>query len=767
MISAGTEQSGVAPAETGASETGATGGGPLRLADVPGLFSGEVRPVRVSLAYRISLLVVAALMVTLPLIYLAIIAGLGWLVYYHAVHHIGIFSRPGSIQLKALVYVGPILGGVITILFMIKPLFAPAAHRPQRLEITRLREPVLFAFIDQICDLLRAPRPSVVYADCRVNASAGFRRGMMSFFSNDLALTIGLPLAAGMSARQFGGVLAHEFGHFSQGAAMRLYYLIESVNTWFERVVHERDEWDEKLQDAAEEAEGLVYPLVQFCALMVWVSRRILAGLMLTGRVFSFALSRQMEFDADRCEARISGSSAFDVTDRVLHELGAAAGWANRTCSESFAKGELPDDMSGLVAERRRSFTESTRSALDSGRMAAATRMFDTHPSTADRVASVMRDNAPGVLLTELPALALFQDFDALSKKATLFHYQAVLGEEIDGQQLVSLDHTLRDERARDEILREGAAYFQSLSSFGPDRLRDGVREAEEAVRAVPADRLAARLAELRDSVAGMLDDFLRAGTAAGENQGRLMDAAAAEFLFDAGVPADLFSEELKIQSPAHMAHVREKGLARREELIARMARPRAVMCERLAIALRLLADPGGSAAPPDREKLEAEARELLGVIHALAEELESIRTLQDLFNRARIGASLLAAVDDPARKPKVPPLPDLQRACAGIEADIDARIGAIASGVLSRTRNPIGEAPDAAKISDILLPGDEDSGARGARVAQALLSETWRLFGGYSFVSSRCTARLGQIAARVESALGMDPLPAPPPGAD
>jgi hypothetical protein len=66
-------------------------------------------------------------------------------------------------------------------------------------------------------------------------------------FGNDLVLTIGMPLVAGMSLRQFAGVLAHEFGHFSQGAGMRLSFIIRSINLWFMRVVYERDDWDERL----------------------------------------------------------------------------------------------------------------------------------------------------------------------------------------------------------------------------------------------------------------------------------------------------------------------------------------------------------------------------------------------------------------------------------------------------------------------------------------------------------------------------------------
>jgi Zn-dependent protease with chaperone function len=69
--------------------------------------------------------------------------------------------------------------------------------------------------------------------DLQVNASASFRRGFLSLFSRDLTLTIGLPLVAGLTVRQLGGVLAHEFGHFAQGAGMRLTFVVRSVNAWF------------------------------------------------------------------------------------------------------------------------------------------------------------------------------------------------------------------------------------------------------------------------------------------------------------------------------------------------------------------------------------------------------------------------------------------------------------------------------------------------------------------------------------------------------
>lgn len=65
--------------------------------------------------------------------------------------------------------------------------------------------------------------------------------------AHNVPAPIGMPLVAGLDMRQFAGVLAHEFGHFSQGVGMRLTYIIRSISHWFTRVVYERDSWDEWL----------------------------------------------------------------------------------------------------------------------------------------------------------------------------------------------------------------------------------------------------------------------------------------------------------------------------------------------------------------------------------------------------------------------------------------------------------------------------------------------------------------------------------------
>ena len=75
---------------------------------------------------------------------------------------------------------------------------------------------MLFAFVDQVCEEVRATAPKRINVDCQVNASASLGRGVRGMLGKDMVLTIGLPLLASLSLREFGGVLTHEFGHFTR-----------------------------------------------------------------------------------------------------------------------------------------------------------------------------------------------------------------------------------------------------------------------------------------------------------------------------------------------------------------------------------------------------------------------------------------------------------------------------------------------------------------------------------------------------------------------
>src|ERR1043165_9819170 len=194
--------------------------------------------------------------------------------------------------------------------------------------------------------MVGSSKPARIEMDCQVNASARLKRGL---FSKDLVLTIGIPLAAGLNMREFAGVLAHEFGHFTQGFGMRLTYIIRNINLWFARVVYERDEWDLKLERSARTADyriGIVLHTARGC---VWVTRRILWALMQAGNAISCFMMRQMEYDADWYETNIAGSDAFETTSARLRILNIASQIASGEVQPSWASHKLPENLPYLI----------------------------------------------------------------------------------------------------------------------------------------------------------------------------------------------------------------------------------------------------------------------------------------------------------------------------------------------------------------------------------------------------------------------------------
>src|SRR5262245_52607166 len=72
--------------------------------------------------YRLGMIVVAAAMVLLPLVYLGAIALAGWLLWWHATAHLE--SWQNSSFRFGLFYVTPLVLGGIGLLFMFKPFVA-------------------------------------------------------------------------------------------------------------------------------------------------------------------------------------------------------------------------------------------------------------------------------------------------------------------------------------------------------------------------------------------------------------------------------------------------------------------------------------------------------------------------------------------------------------------------------------------------------------------------------------------------------------------
>jgi len=385
-------------------------------------FNGPPMPkAKPALGYRVALSIVAVAMIALPLIYIGIIVGVGYGVRWHILNNTHIIENRWGL----VFYAGITLAGIIALIFMIKPLFARRAKQAEPVKIDRESEPVLFETVEKICTIVGSPTPRDIVVNTEVNASASLRRGFLSIFTNDLRLTIGLPLARGLNMNQLAEVLAHEFGHFAQAGGMRMLYIIRSINFWFARVVYERDAWDEKLKDLNSSLGDFwaIAIIIGMARAMVWLIRKILWVFMQIGHFISCFALRQMEYDADRCAAYVVGSHVFRQTSDKMRNLGIASQTATGLLSEMWNDQRLAADYPWLIARQVRKLPED---AVEEYRKAAwqePTGRWDTHPSDKDRAAAVEALNHPGVFHSELPAENLFFQLDNWSQLATRHFY--------------------------------------------------------------------------------------------------------------------------------------------------------------------------------------------------------------------------------------------------------------------------------------------------------------------------------------------------------
>jgi Zn-dependent protease with chaperone function len=583
--------------------------------------TGTMTPSKVSAAYRLGLFFTATAMLVLPLIYVGLIVSVGYGVWWHLSSHAWLLSNPSNIFWRATGYFGPAIAGLTLIFFMVKPILAKPAKRMEPVAISPVHEPVLFQFVNDICREVGAPLPDRIQVDCSVNASASFTAVPIGPQRPALVLTIGLPLA-GLTVRQFGGVLAHEFGHFAQSSGMRLTFLVRAINHWFARVVHERDEWDDKLKEWSEEGRnGAAQATMALALLSVLLSRVVLSLLMAAGHAISCFMLRQMEYAADSCEVRLVGSRAFVSTFDRLQELtvGAQIGYGH--VHAGWLRHTLPADLPAFFLECAR---RAPREPLPSTAGEAATDktgVFDTHPCNADRIRAADRAGEPGILDGgEAPASCLFATLGTISIAATRHHYEHNLGLPLSEATLMDTATALATIDRRDENQRAASTFFE-----------DGVSVLRPIRVAVPSpDAPENRLETWSQARAGMatMRAMIREQYRRYESLQRSRDLAATALAFIESGYSKLAPQRFELSEAT--ATVAEEALARaieqQQELEPALTRFEAAVSIRLGYVLTLTdatavsMGPVSLTAPNSGPDLRAEAALLVQPLAVLAD---------------------------------------------------------------------------------------------------------------------------------------------------
>lgn len=544
----------------------------------------EVPRVHLSVGYRLGLLITALVMLAMPLIYAGMVALVSYGLYLHITRDFEALSKLHEPRAFLVLYILPIIAGGVLLLFMIKPIVTRKTKKSIPLSLRREDEPVLFEFIHRLCRALGAPTPSRIDVMLDVNAFAAYRKGFVSMLRRDLVLSIGLPLAAGLNVRQFSGVLAHELGHFSQGSAMRLHYIIRTINYWFARAVYGRDKWDYRLKMISRRGN---HYLIQGGALliraMVAITRGILWCLMHVGMAASAVMSRQMEFDADRYECRIAGSRGFAETAERMTCIGYAAHLAISDVAKAWRERRLCDDLLALVVSRDQEMSLDERQEILEASQKRKAKWFDSHPTNAKRIASAARENAKGLIQVDAPATVLFKNFSELSRVATMLYYKSVIGPQFKPQRLIKTEKLVQSNTQQRETFDAAQRYFRTLV--------DPTRPVFPGQAEVPRDlsRAAEQLLELRSKLLDRETDARRQAADYTKARQRCTTIALVRSMRTAGFRRGLATDP-RIDAMSDTALTAEEKVAQqqKEDALAHLEPAIRLAIERLELGLAL-----------------------------------------------------------------------------------------------------------------------------------------------------------------------------------
>ncbi|MGE3819983.1 MAG: M48 family metallopeptidase [Isosphaeraceae bacterium] len=715
-----------------------------------------------SRAFRIRLALCALVLIALLLAYLGLVV----------VTSYGLWSHVASPRVVAAVHrliPNPLLygflcvSGVILCVFLVKPLFTLRGARPPQVRLERSAEPRLFAFVDRLCEAQGAPAPKEILVDTQVNASASLRHGLIGLFRDDLTLTIGLPLATGLSLREFTGVLAHEFGHFTQGGAMRLSSLIHRSVRLMLRIVHERDGFDAALIEAGAVRVfldprlfllSLAFSLAVWTVLaFLWVARMMLKGLAWLGMASAVALLREMEFDADAHEVRVVGREGFVKTGDRLLVLETARATAAAIEQRSWEARRLPDDLPRLVAilAERISAKPELLENLREEAQKKETQPLDTHPSFRDRMAAARAVSEAGTFPLDAPAATLFRDLPALSRESTLVFYRDLLDMEFGAARFLPVPEILYEIEGDPTVtqrltrLTQGCPTDACRLTFGtlpaatplqePTDVDATIRELEDARRRIlelapTAHLAAARLAEARNQLDryGVVAALLKTG-----------------FPVD---PGPILANATPNEAVAEGRRRSVQEIQRAEQELIPFSE---AVLDRLRIALRLIPtvelESTDQPLPTDREAMVATLRRL-GAARTHVELLRSrLALLFGIFRESQLHAGNPLAV-----RPMIDAAEEVRKTVQGLRSAIDDADYpfpfALPAVHKDGTRPTLG-----VFLGNVLI--SRDPGQAYSQGAD-LLSRLGRL-------EDRILSTIAEMAERVETSLGWSPLPDPP----
>lgn len=685
-------------------------------------------------AYGWAMTALAAFLVLIPLFYLTVLLFLGWLCYFHIGQTFATFKH-GPYFIFHLPMA--ILGGTLLV-FLVKPVFFRSRRSDAGvITLNRTDEPLLFGFVEKLCEATGSTVPEAIEVDCDPNAGAIPQRGrFFSIIRGKMVLRIGLPLIAAISVRQLAGVLAHELGHFRQTSGLLTSFLIRQLVNFFAQIVFQRDRLDEKLERMRSRRSGLGRLIFWTLGWLIEAARGVLWVMFIIGHLLTCWALRRMEYDADTVEAHVAGTRDFIRTSKLLLFLSIASRRAHNDLADAWQQHRLADDFPKLIVAHARQLAEYRKDILkflDE----QCTNWFDTHPCHNDRVKNVQQVGAPGLVDCDASAKYLFADFGALCKRATVAVYQVYLGEDFATAKLIPTAELVEQRSGERSAFKALRRFYQSGAA--PTRPILPGPEADTAPTREEEGALAQELIESRDAMVQLApaavmvsDQYEVQNATAAMARGKL---ELVQIFYMAPPAAKLRREAEREQSQAEPQRARAI-----EDLLPFEKAAR----RRLTCALRLaMRQPAGAPASTSKQVATlvviCSTLELfLEIIEQLREQAHTLRVLFSAFDEAQPYGPLIEKIVKTGEQ-MVATLTRIKTDLAGMPYPFQHAVEGCSIGDALVEKLP--EATDPAAIHSVAL---------------TVIDRFYDLL-------YRSLAVLTEHAEKVEIAIGLPALPEPP----
>lgn len=706
---------------------------------------GQIDDVELTSDYRFGMLLVACVMIFMVIIYLLMVVGAGLLAIWYikfGVDSLHNAQPSGEYVFLFLLYFVPLIVAVPILFALLRPLFGRFDRDERVRTLTRQSDPLLYAFVERIAVAVGAPMPSRIDVDTDVNASAAFQTGLFNPSRNELVLTLGLSLIVGLNTRQFAGVLAHELGHFTQQSSIRLTTLVIRISAWFAQVADSED-WDYKLSRIAQDLGALALAVHAF-RLAMKIPQWILRGLLMLTYLVCGYMFRQREFDADRFETRVGGSTCFESTTRRIEVLSVSYRRAIDDLQYGHGEGRLGDNLPLLVLSNAKQLPKKIHKALRKHVDESKTGLFDSHPCPRERIENAWQEQSPGIYQVEYPAHLLFSNFLGLARNATWDFYRGIFGPKFKQSEMHPIGDLLERIEQEEQAYKTLRRYFQgTFTELRPIRLRgSSVEEPGDVKSTVTA------LKNSRQTVMATAEAHRAVFKRYDEADTHVIEATQARALFRAGfrVRKDDFSVPMRNIDEANQ--VRQQAVALMNGACRELVQYEEAFSIRLWTALQLMHVEKVAIRLENSQKLHEECHQLVDALAFLNGKSEDLLQLRNTHAALR---SLFVQLRGHERDQ------DLIREIVRETKDVFERLAQLRQS-LSMVMYPFDHAKGKMTMAEYALEEMPD------RENPFHIYEAAEQFGmAMSAFYPRLAGRLAIMAERVETLLGLPPLPEPP----